>query len=243
MLALLLLLQTAVAAPDASTATLLTDVVSTSLAHDKRLDVVTTGELRQMLELEAQRQMVGCDATSCLGELAGATGARYVVFGNVGALGDELALTLQLFDSQTTTTAGRALVRGATVGSLADQSNDAVKTLLANIPASKGKVKVLVLALKAVGAVVDKTPAPTAHAGGVAGPLTVGGGALLAVLGVTSSAVSFIFDAQGDAAGATQAQATNAYNTRDALFVGGLVGAGVGLVVAGVGALVWASDG
>ena len=240
MLALLLLLQTAMAAPDAATATLLTDVVSTSLAHDKRLDVVTTAELHQMLELEAQRQLVGCDATSCLGELAGATGARYVVFGNVGVLGDQLALTLQLFDSQTTTTAGRALVRGATVNDLADQSNDAVHTLLANIATSKTHVKVLVLSLKALGTVVNN--APDAR-GGMAGPLTVGTGALLTALGVTSSGLAFLFDAQGDAATTPQTQATTAYNVRDALFVGGLVGVGVGLVVAGVGALVWASDG
>lgn len=223
-------------APDVATTTLLTDVVSTSLSHDARVEVITADELQRMVELEAERQMAGCSGGSCMAEIAGAAGARFVVFGNIGALGDELVLTLQLFDSSTAITSGREVVRGENANALADAAPDAVKGLLAGLPVTEGRARLLVLGLKSLG-VDDAAPA---EAGSLAVPITVIGGVVVAA-GLAAVAGSFAFDAAGDDA-ANDADANAAYDARDGFFVGGLVGAGVGLVVVAVGGVLWAND-
>lgn len=223
-------------APDAATATLLTDVVSTSLSRDARLEVITTDDLQRMVELEAQREMAGCVDGGCMAEIAGATGARFVVFGNVGALGNELVLTLQLFDSANAVTSGREVVRGTNATSLADAAPAAVTSLLARLPATDGRARLLVLGLKSLG----DAEAPPLESPSLAGPVAVGG-VLVAVAGGACLLGAFAFDAAGDGAASNDA-ANAAYDARDGLFVGGLIGAGVGVVVAAVGGVLWAND-
>ena len=57
--------------------------------------------------------MAGCDegSTSCLAELAGAMGARLVLFGDLGKLGDTTVVSLNLFLSDQAQSAGRETVR------------------------------------------------------------------------------------------------------------------------------------
>jgi hypothetical protein len=64
--------------------------------------VLSTGDLERMLTLEQQRQMVGCQESSCLAEVAGALNAEEVLAGTVGRLGArELVLTLTRVEPRT----------------------------------------------------------------------------------------------------------------------------------------------
>lgn len=42
---------------------------------------------------------MGCGDSSCLAEIAGAMGAEFVVFGDVGKLGETFVINLNLFDN------------------------------------------------------------------------------------------------------------------------------------------------
>jgi hypothetical protein len=242
MLAALLLapLLAAVPTPTRATAVLLTDVVSTAVARDGRVDVITASELRRALALETLRQQAGCTDTSCLAELAGAVGARWIVFGSIGALGDELVLTLQLYDSSTATIANRVVWRAADERALADRAEAEAAGLIAPAIAGAQRDKVVVLDLDVVAPTTDEEAARRAEKPGrpsLLGPVLLGSGAVALVGGAVLVGSAFIFDQQGDDVTKPQADADGAYGLRDGLFVGGLATAGVALAVGVAGAV------
>jgi len=98
---------------DPATISTITSLLIVELSKEHRLDVISAGEVRKLAELEGEKQAIGCVDTSCLAELAGAMGARYVVFGDVGSLGSTVVLTLNLFDSQTTQALNRITVQSS----------------------------------------------------------------------------------------------------------------------------------
>jgi hypothetical protein len=93
-------------------------LIIVELSADKRLDVISAAEVRRLAELEGERQTIGCNDTSCLAELAGAMGARYVVFGDVGTLGSLVVMNLNLFDGATTQAISRVTVQSEGIGGL-----------------------------------------------------------------------------------------------------------------------------
>lgn len=114
---------------------LLTDAVH---RHSAQLELLTAADMRQMLELEATKQGMGCTTESCLAELAGAMGARYVVFGQVGKLDTLTLVQLNLFDSRAARSLGRKEIRTQNMADLADAMQPAVDELLAPLlPAAR----------------------------------------------------------------------------------------------------------
>ncbi len=112
----------------------LTTLELTRYAEGGRLfDVLSGRELRDALKLEGERQSIGCDKTSCAGEIAQAFGARYVVFLVLSRLGGEMTLTLSMFDSEEARVVGRAADQARTVADLAGGLPDAVRTLASSI--------------------------------------------------------------------------------------------------------------
>jgi hypothetical protein len=80
-------------------ATLTTLVVQELDAHDD-LEVLSGADLKEMAKLaEVRARLTDCEDDSCLVEMSAALGARYVVTGQVGALGTIHLLSLSLFDS------------------------------------------------------------------------------------------------------------------------------------------------
>lgn len=61
------------------------------------LEIVTAGDIAQILGMERQRQLLGCDtdASNCMAELAGAIGADAVVTGSVARAGSSWVVTLR----------------------------------------------------------------------------------------------------------------------------------------------------
>lgn len=105
---------------------------TTQLLSDHGTFNVTSGtEVRQLLEFEAEKLAAGCDTNSCLAEIAGALGARLVVFGEIGKVGATIVLTLSLVDTQASKSVGRTLLEVASEEELYDGLAPAVRDLVA----------------------------------------------------------------------------------------------------------------
>jgi TolB-like protein len=93
---------------DQSLLTTTTELLTVELSRRSELEVLSGADIRRMIALEAERVSVGCDLdASCLAEVAGALGARYVVSSTVGRLATLTVITLSLFDASE----GRAVSR------------------------------------------------------------------------------------------------------------------------------------
>ncbi len=102
------------------------NLVTVELTKDRRLDVITQIDIKRLAELDSDRQALDCNAESCLAELAGAIGAQYVVYGELGLLGSAHVLNLSLFDS----VAARAINRVAMQGTVDEVSRGIAKASL-----------------------------------------------------------------------------------------------------------------
>jgi|GEM_PF-554245 len=191
-----LVLQPSSAAFDAATVATIAGLIIVELSADKRLDVISAAEVRRLAELEGERQTIGCTDTSCLAELAGAMGARYVVFGDVGTLGSLVVMNLNLFDGATTQAISRVTVQSDGIGGLPAALPARIKVLAEPLVARMG----------ATGESPTSTPAgPTAvgadaGGGGSATPWIVlsSGVALLAVGGLVDGLSPTSFNGRVD---------------------------------------------
>ncbi|MCA1828619.1 MAG: hypothetical protein LC689_16985 [Myxococcales bacterium] len=86
-------------AADGDKAKGLSGVVAARLASF-RARVVGLDEIRAALELEKKKQMLGCSEESCLQEISGALGVRYLVHGRVDRFGKSALLNAFVFDSR-----------------------------------------------------------------------------------------------------------------------------------------------
>jgi hypothetical protein len=103
----------------------ITGLVTASLSEYDALEVVSGADVRQMLELEGQKQQLGCEQDmSCLAEIAGALGARIVAYGQIEKLGSRYLLNLTLQDTKAGKSVGRIALQG--------DSLDGITTALPN---------------------------------------------------------------------------------------------------------------
>lgn len=92
-------------------------------------EVLAQSELKKIAEVEAGKAALGCDDSSCLAELAGAMGARFVLFGTVSKLGDATTVSMSMFDSRSSTVArDNVVVRD--LAELSDQLPPRVRALV-----------------------------------------------------------------------------------------------------------------
>jgi hypothetical protein len=77
-----------------------TELVAAELANLDGLEVMTRSDLKTIAELEGDKQAAGCDENACLADLAGALGARYVIYGDVLLVKPQYTLTLKRFDAK-----------------------------------------------------------------------------------------------------------------------------------------------
>jgi len=75
------------------------DTFITTLNQLQRFEVATSADLRTMLNTDSERQILDCNDESCMVEVAGALGARYLSRGRLSLLDEDVVLTLQLFDT------------------------------------------------------------------------------------------------------------------------------------------------
>lgn len=242
MIATLALALALAAPPSADDAGFATAVIASALAESPRVDVITKEDLRQAMNLEAERQQVGCTETSCLAEVAAAMGARLVIYGSLGTFDDVIALELSAFDGETATSLGRSVVQEKTLKAAADGAAVKVRSLrdeaLSKI-GTEGRLRVLVMDLELRNA-TSGTPAPAPAPGmsglGWAAVGSVGAAAISLVVGLGSDglAVGYVNDADAvDDAGnllKSADEASTAYGQAGiarTVAVVGYVGAGV----------------
>ncbi|MEW5740885.1 MAG: hypothetical protein AB1938_18340 [Myxococcota bacterium] len=95
---------------DASVTGPFTDALAAEVQARGFFDVISSRDIQTLLGVERQRQLLGCgeDSKSCMAELSGALGARFVLSGSLAKLGDAYQLTLSTLDSQKAQPIGRA---------------------------------------------------------------------------------------------------------------------------------------
>jgi hypothetical protein len=193
---------------DAADADAATRVVAAAAAEVEGVSVMSAADIRRLASLEADRLQAGCEQdASCMAEIAGAMGAEQIIFGSLSRLGATTTVVLSLYDARTTKVTRRSFdVTDA--GTLPRLLRSTTADLLG-------------------GDVAPSAPPPTA--GPSAGVITLGAGLGLAVVGgATALVAEYAFVQNPDGNGAEKP-------TWQMVGLGGLVGAGVGVVVAGVG--------
>ena len=120
---------------------IITDLISTELTTHEEFEIITGADMRQMAELEAERQSLGCmDDSSCLAELAGAMGRAWW-FMAVSVNSVKILSVLNLFDSEKAKSAGRENIRATTLDTLPDQIPPAVAKLVSRFSRKNTKLK------------------------------------------------------------------------------------------------------
>ncbi len=128
---------------DAGTLGTITSTLAVSVQKHAGLSVLTGEDVKRMAQVEADKQLLGCDtaSASCIAEIAGAMGADLALYGDVGKLGDVYVVNLNLFDAGQAKAVGR---QGLQVKSLDEsfitQLDIAVTTLLAPVTGEKTTV-------------------------------------------------------------------------------------------------------
>lgn len=244
-------------APDVESAGLLTELVTNALGKEPTLDVISGADMRRQLELEADKQVLGCALEkSCLAEIANAMGARFVVYGKLGRLDDVAILTLNLFDSEKAQAVGRVVIKDKALSALGDKVDGAVVDLTSRLLVQLDRAhpaRVLVLDVEASGA-GDASPASPASApvpaaasttplsamfwGGIGGLV---GGTRIGGVGVWLLTGAIRLDQAADNLETPIAEAERKYDERDLSGGAGLgaLGLGAALVVTGGGLLGW----
>jgi TolB-like protein len=219
-----------------STATVLTELIATQIGQLQRYDVISRADIQSMLGFQLQRKMLGCtDDAACVAEIGGALGADYILSGQVGQFGVRYRLSVTLQDVKRAKVVSRQ-------GAFCDRTEDALGV------AAQEAVANVIRELEGGGALpppmVKKAAEPPPDPPGVklrSAGLWVGG------IGVAGLAAGGVFDAlayqayqdekkaaaAGDAAAfdASKAKAHSRATAAKALYVGGAVTAGTGLLL------------
>lgn len=62
--------------------------------------VTTAAQIAQLLGYDRQRQLLGCEASTCIAELSGALGSEALVTGNVGKVGSAYTVNVKLLNAK-----------------------------------------------------------------------------------------------------------------------------------------------
>lgn len=118
---------------DAATVRTLTDLITIETGREKAVASVSGAELRNLVKLEGEKALMGCDQDSCLAEIAGALGARFVLSGRVSSIGAIKVLQMSVFDATTATAISREAAKAEDIAGFVDAIGPAVKSLLAPV--------------------------------------------------------------------------------------------------------------
>jgi TolB-like protein len=97
------------------------DAITQELTRRDFFDVISSGDIRALLGIDRQKQLLGCGDSSCTAELSGALGARFVMQSQLTKLGDALQLSLQMLDTTKAQTVARSVRLARDAKTLAEQ--------------------------------------------------------------------------------------------------------------------------
>ena len=123
-------------------------IVAESLVFEvrklERMSVISFGEVRQMMNLESEKQVMGCSSEeSCLSQIADALGVDYLVVGTLTKVGDTHVFGLRMLN-QTSATAATSVNKVVPAGSSIEflgEIGPAVKTLFPDVPLRVGETR------------------------------------------------------------------------------------------------------
>ena len=197
--------------------------IARTLAEPSTVNVLTAADLRRLASLESDKQAMGCEAQSCLAELANAMGAEYVVFGTIGRIDEQVMLEVSLFAAVAARPVGRRDVKAPSLSVLLKRTPREVHALAGE------------LLPPYAGPDIDEPAAPSALV--VAGGITAGVGTLAALVGAAGAgfAAGRVLDDKAAARERNDAKTVGAIATIGAGAGGALVAIGVGLAALGWG--------
>jgi hypothetical protein len=77
-------------------ATNLTQILSVEIKRVEGASVIGRDDIKAMLAMEQQKQLVGCSDESCLAEIGAALGVSYLIVGHVGKVAETYVVSLRL---------------------------------------------------------------------------------------------------------------------------------------------------
>lgn len=189
----ILILQLSTTSPeDRTVAQTLTGLLTTEVARHRRFAALSGDDIKELMALEGQKAAMGCDDVSCLAEIAGAMGARFVVSGRLSRLDQTLVLQVNLFDAQAAEAVARSVHKASSADQMAEQLGTIADELAATAEAAlSGKLEGTSVSMS------EASPTPdTASEGGlpllmVSGLAVVGAGVLLSVVAGGTGAVAY----------------------------------------------------
>jgi hypothetical protein len=105
---------------------------------DRFSSVVGGSDMAAMIDMEAQKQALGCNEDSCLAELGGALGVPYMLNASIGKMGSLIVVTLKVIAVEEAKVEVRELLRAADEGALANGIDGLVdKAVLALLGAAQ----------------------------------------------------------------------------------------------------------
>jgi hypothetical protein len=113
-----------------SAATMLTSILLSQLDSVGGVTTTSRADIEAMLDVERQKDAIGCNDVRCAAELGGALGADAVLSGEVGQLGSRYNVSLTVIDSQKSVVLARA---SALMPANDDELLDAVPGLVADL--------------------------------------------------------------------------------------------------------------
>jgi hypothetical protein len=131
------------------------NIVAVELGKSARFDVVTAKDLRALLDREATKQGMGCDvaAGNCLADLAGALGAKLVVYGDVSKLDSTYLVNVNLFDASRAVGLGRENIEVTSADELPTRVSAAARRLVDGGASGPGVIALVAGAGAGVGVV------------------------------------------------------------------------------------------
>jgi hypothetical protein len=114
--------------------------IAAEIARHDRLDALSSEDVRRTLELEASKDLLGCDttSTSCLAEVANAMGAELVVFGDVEVVDGAYVMNLALLEVAKVASQGKEALRARTLERLTERATRATERMLRDVYAQRG---------------------------------------------------------------------------------------------------------
>ena len=115
---------------EAGVAAALTSVMLNALSRREGMSVISQADVRALLELEANKQMLGCSDTACMTEIAGSLGAELLIAPSVARIGRTYVASLVLIDVDSAKVVRRG--QGRAKGSM-DMATEAMATAVHNL--------------------------------------------------------------------------------------------------------------
>jgi hypothetical protein len=155
----------ALAAPPTAEQRALTTWLAEAAATAPGAEVVTTADVNQLLALEGEKQLRGCDDESeaCASEIASALGAELVVRGELGSLEGRRTLNVTVLNTTKLGATRRALWQASSASALGEEARVALPGLIGAARTGRGTVRIYVVDVVSAEGV---PPPPTSSTSG-----------------------------------------------------------------------------